>query len=48
MPPTKDEGLLPALQDCLQQFCKYLGADSLKLGEKPKRDPVPREMARAV
>jgi uncharacterized protein YcaQ len=43
-----DEDLLAALQDCLQQFCKYLGADSLKLGEKPKRDPVLREMARAV
>ncbi len=28
----RDEELLAALQDCLQQFCKYLGADSLQLG----------------
>ena len=45
---NKDDDLLPALQDGLQQFCKYLGADSLELGEKPKRDPVLKEMARAV
>ncbi len=46
---NKEDGdLLAALQDCLQQFCKYLGADSLKLGEKLKRDPVLREMARSA
>ncbi len=44
----KDEELLAALQDCLRQFCKYLGADSLKVGEKPKRDSVLKEMARAI
>jgi uncharacterized protein len=43
-----DEDLLAALQDCLQQFCTYLGADSLKLGEKPKRDAVLKEIARAI
>lgn len=43
-----DEDLLAALQDCLRQFCKYLGADSVKLGERPKRDPVLKAMARAI
>jgi hypothetical protein len=44
----KDEELLAVLQDCLPQFCKYLGADSLKLGEKPKRDSAifPRQAQR--
>lgn len=40
--------LLAALQDCLRQFCSYLGAESLTLGAKPKRDAVLKEMARAV
>jgi uncharacterized protein YcaQ len=44
----RDDDLLAALQDGLQQFCKYLDADSLKLGEEPKQDAVLREMARAV
>jgi uncharacterized protein YcaQ len=44
----KDQALLAALQDCLQQFRKYLGAESVKLGEKPKRDPILKEMTRAV
>ncbi|HLW59171.1 MAG TPA: winged helix DNA-binding domain-containing protein [bacterium] len=44
----KDEELLAALQDCLQQFRRYLGADSLKLGEKPKRDFVLKEMVAAI
>ena len=43
----KDAGLRAALHDCLRQFCTYLGADSLKLGEKPKRDEVLREIALA-
>jgi len=43
-----DEELLAALQACLQRFCTYLGADSLQLGEKPKRDSVLKEMARAI
>jgi uncharacterized protein YcaQ len=43
-----DDGLLAALQDCVRQFCRYLGADSLRLGARPKRDPVLRKMARAV
>ena len=44
----KHDGLRAALQDCLRQFCQYLGADSLKLGAEPKRDAVLREMARAL
>jgi uncharacterized protein len=44
----RDEELLAALQDCLQQFCKYLGADSLQLEEKPKRDSVLKEIARVI
>ena len=44
----RDEELLAALQDCLRQFCSYLGAESLTLGAKPKRDAVLKEMARAV
>lgn len=44
----KDGELLAALQDCLLQFCKYLGADSVKMGDKPKRDLVLKELARTI
>ena len=45
---TKDGALVAALQECLRQFCTYLGADSVKLGEKLKRDRVLRIIASAV
>jgi uncharacterized protein YcaQ len=44
----KGDGLEAALQDCLRQFCQYLGADSVSLGDEPKRDALLKEMARAV
>ena len=44
----KDEDMLAALQDCLQHFCTYLGAESLTLGGRPIRDSVLKKMAHGV
>jgi uncharacterized protein YcaQ len=44
----KDDELLAGLKDCVKQFCKYLSADSVKLGEKVKRDTVLKEIARTI
>jgi hypothetical protein len=33
----KDEAMLSALQDCLAAFGKYLGADTIRLGDEVKR-----------
>jgi uncharacterized protein YcaQ len=42
----KDDELLAALKDCVQQFCNYLGADSIALGSRVKRDAVLKEIVR--
>jgi uncharacterized protein YcaQ len=43
-----DDELLAALRDCVQQFCKYLGANSAKLGEKVKRDIALKQVLRDI
>ena len=34
----KDEAMLDALRDCVTAFCKYLGANAVKLGEPLQKD----------
>lgn len=44
----KDEAMLAALQDCFAAFAKYLGAESIKLSEKAKRDATLRAVVKAA
>lgn len=40
----KDDAMLTALQDCVQAFCKYLGANEVKLGSSVNRDRFLKKM----
>ena len=44
----KDDAMLAGLQDCVRDFCKYLGASDVKLGENVKRNTVLREVVRTL
>ncbi len=44
----KDEALLHALQDCVKDFVKYLGASEVKLGDRIKSDRLLNKLVRSV